>query len=243
MTCHKCAFAFCLLSFLLFTIIHIPLFLFFPCFSVFLFPLFFLFLSPFTIPFSFFFSFLFSFFTFSSFQTPFRFSSQVRECKWKGMVDGNERKEKWVMIVLWLIVFVVCCECLGLCLPSSLPLPFPLCVSCHPCPCVTIPIPCVVVSVCCVRHVTCTVCGGWHSPTHCPAVLHPLCSSLSVPLSSTIITRKKHRVRREEREKGVGGERERKRKKRGVMQKRVEKEEQKEKKRLRHLVFPGCLQP
>lgn len=76
--------------------------------------------------------------------------------------------------------------------PSSLPLPFPLCVSCHPCPCVTIPIPCVVVSVCvvCVRHVTCTVCGGWHSPTHCPAVLHPLCSSLSVPLSSTTITLK-----------------------------------------------------
>ena len=33
--------------------------------------------------------------------------------------------------------------------PSSLPLPFPLCVSCHPCPCVTIPIPCVVVSVLC----------------------------------------------------------------------------------------------
>ena len=33
-----------------------------------------------------------------------------------------------------------------------------------------------------VRHVTCTVWGGWHSPTHCSAVLHPLCSSLSVPL-------------------------------------------------------------
>ena len=45
--------------------------------------------------------------------------------------------------------------------------------------------------LCCgVRDVTCTVCGGWHSPTHCPAVLHPLCSSLSVPLSSTTITRK-----------------------------------------------------
>ena len=36
------------------------------------------------------------------------------------------------------------------------------------------------------------MCGGWHSPTHCPAVLHPLCSSLSVPLSSTTITFKKH---------------------------------------------------
>ena len=34
------------------------------------------------------------------------------------------------------------------------------------------------------------MCGGWHSPTHCPAVLHPLCSSLSVPLSSTTITLK-----------------------------------------------------
>ena len=116
--------------------------------------------------------------------------------------------------------------------PSSLPLPFPLCVSCHPCPCVTIPIPCVVVSVCCVRHVTCTVCGGWHSPTHCPAVLHPLCSSLSVPLSSTTITLKiTQGVWREEREKGVDGERERKRKrkKRGVMQKRVEKRGKKRK--------------
>ena len=67
------------------------------------------------------------------------------------------------------------------------------------------------------------MCGGWHSPTHCPAVLHPLCSSLSVPLSSTTITRKNTGVWREEREKGVDGERERKRKKRGVMQKRVEK--------------------
>ena len=77
---------------------------------------FFLFLSPFTIPFSFFFSFLFSFFTFSSFQTPFRFSSQVREWKWKEwLMETKERK--MVMIVLWFIVFVVCCgECLGLCL-------------------------------------------------------------------------------------------------------------------------------
>ena len=149
------------------------------------------------------------------------------------------------MIVLWLIVFVVCCgECLGLCLlllhSRSL----------SPCVCRVIhahvsPSPSHVLwCLCCVRHVTCTVCGGWHSPTHCPAVLHPLCSSLSVLLSSITITSKKHRgVWREEREKGVDGERERKRKKRGVMQKRVEKRGQKEKKRLRHLVFPGCLQP
>ena len=190
MTCHKCAFAFCLLSFLLFTIIHIPLFLFFPCFSVFLFPLFFLFLSPFTIPFSFFFSFLFSFFTFSSFPTPFRFSSQVREWKWKGMVDGKERKEKWAMIVLWIIVFVVCCgECLGLCLLLLHSRSLSPCV-CRVIHALVSPSPSHVLwCLCvCVMHVTCTVCGGWHSPTHCPAVLHPLCSSLSVPLSSTTIT-------------------------------------------------------
>ena len=54
---------------------------------------------------------------------------------------------------------------------------------------------------CGVRHVTCTVCGGWHSPTHCPAVLHPLCSSLSVPLSSTTITSKKHTGCGEKRER------------------------------------------
>ena len=48
MTCHKCAFAFCLLSFLLFTIIHIPLFLFLSllfCLSFFPFFLFFSLLS------------------------------------------------------------------------------------------------------------------------------------------------------------------------------------------------------
>ena len=56
---------------------------------------------------------------------------------------------------------------------------------------------------------------------------------------------KKPRVcaERREGERSGWGKRERKRKKRGVMQKRVEKREQKEKKRLRHLVFPGCLQP
>ena len=91
--------------------------------------------------------------------------------------------------------------------------------------------------VCCVRHVTCTVCGGWHSPTHCPAVLHPLCSFLSVPLSSTTTTQKNTGgVEREEREKGVDGERERKRKKRGVMQKQVEKRGQK---REKEITTPG----
>ena len=81
------------------------------------------------------------------------------------------------------------------------------------------------------------MCGGWHSPTHCPAVLHPLCSSLSVPLSSTTITRKNTQgVEREEREKGVDGETERKRKKRGVMQKRVEK---KGAKREKEITTPG----
>lgn len=50
-------------------------------------------------------------------------------------------------------------------------------------------------------------------------------------------------VERREGERSGWGKRERKRKKRGVMQKRVEKRGQKEKKRLRHLVFPGCLQP
>ena len=125
------------------------------------------------------------------------------------------------MIVLLLIVFVVCCgECLGLCLlllhSRSL----------SPCVCRVIhahvsPSPSHVLWCLCVVCEACHMhCGGWHSPTHCPAVLHPLCSSLSVPLSSTTITQKNPEcVRREEREKGVVGERERKRKKRGVMQK------------------------
>ena len=53
---------------------------------------------------------------------------------------------------------------------------------------------------------------------------------------------KKHRgVKRREGERSGWGKRERK--KRSVMQKRVEKRGQKEKQRLRHLVFPGCLQP
>ena len=128
------------------------------------------------------------------------------------MVDGNERKEKRVMIVLWFIVFVVCCgECLGLCLlllhSRSL----------SPCVCRVIhahvsPSPSHVLWCLCVRHVTCTVCGGWHSPTHCPAVLHPLCSSLSVPLSSTTITRKNTQgcvERRDGREEWLEKERER----------------------------------
>ena len=84
------------------------------------------------------------------------------------------------------------------CVVSSMPMchhPHPMC--CGVCLCV------------CVRHVTCTVCGGWHSPTHCPAVLHPLCSSLSVPLSSTTITRKNTEgVWRREGERSGWGKRE-----------------------------------
>ena len=76
--------------------------------------------------------------------------------------------------------------------------------------------------VCGMAH---ALCGGSHSPTHCPAVLHPLCSSLSVPLSSTTITLKNTQggVERRKGERSGWGNRERKRKKRGVMQKRVEK--------------------
>ena len=93
MTCHKCAFAFCLLSFLLFTIIHIPLFLFFPCFSVFLFPLF-----PFSLSFHnplfflLFFPFLFLHVFFFPYPIPLFFTSEGVQME--GMVDGNERKEK-----------------------------------------------------------------------------------------------------------------------------------------------------
>ena len=105
--------------------------------------------------------------------------------------------------------------------PSSLPLPFPLCVSCHPCPCVTIPIPCVVVSVCEACHMHCVWWLALSNTLPCCApssLLFSFCPSLFHHHHL-----KKHRVWREEREKGVVGERERKRKKRGVMQKRVEK--------------------
>ena len=99
--------------------------------------------------------------------------------------------------------------------------------------------------VCCVRHVTCTVCGGWHSPTHCPAVLHPLCSSLSVPLSSTTITRKNKEGCGEKRgrKEWLGKEREEEEEERCDAKTSGKKGGKKRKKRLRHLVFPGCLQP
>lgn len=159
-------------------------------------------------------------------------------------METKERKR--AMIVLLLIVFVVCCgECLGLCLlllhSRSL----------SPCVCRVIhahvsPSPSHVLwcLLCCVRHVTCSVCGGWHSPTHCPAVLHPLCSSLSVPLSSTTITSKKHTGCGEKRgrKEWLGKEREEEEEERSDA-KTSGKRGQKEKKRLRHLVFPGCLQP
>ena len=62
----------------------------------------------------------------------------------------------------------------------------------------------------CVLWWWCMWCGGWHSPTHCPAVLHPLCSSLSVPLSSTTITLKSTQgvVERREGERNGWGKRE-----------------------------------
>ena len=151
------------------------------------------------------------------------------------------KERKMAMIVLWLIVFVVCCgECLGLCLLLHSR-------SLSPCVCRVIhalvsPSP----SHVCVRHVTCTVCGGWHSQTHCPAVLHPLCSSLSVPLSSTTITLKQtHRgvERREGEREWMGKEREEEEEERNDAKTSGKKGGQKEKKRLRHLVFPGCLQP
>ena len=88
---------------------------------------------------------------------------------------------------LWFVVVSVLACASSFFTPAPFPLvcvvsSMPMCHHPHPM--------CCVVCVLCVRHVTCTVCGGWHSPTHCPAVLHPLCSSLSVPLSSTTITLK-----------------------------------------------------
>ena len=151
------------------------------------------------------------------------------------------------MIVLWLIVFVVCCgECLGLCLlllhSRSLS---PLCVSCHPCPCVTIPIPCVVVSVCVLCEACHMHCVWWLALSNTLPCCAP--SSLLFSFCPSLFHHhhpQKHTgcVERREGERSGWGKR-KKRKKRGVMQKRVEKRGQKEKKRLRHLVFPGCLQP
>ena len=115
--------------------------------------------------------------------------------------------------------------------PSSLPLPFPLCVSCHPCPCVTIPIPCVVVSVCVACHMHCVWWLALSNTLPCCApssLLFSFCPSL---FHHHHLKKQTESVEREEREKGVDGERERKRKKRGVMQKRVEKKGGKKRKR------------
>ena len=133
------------------------------------------------------------------------------------------------MIVLWIIVFVVCCgECLGLCLlllhSRSL----------SPCVCRVIhahvsPSPSHVLWCLCVLCEACHMhCVWWLAlsntlPCCAPSsLLFSFCPSLS---STTITLKKTHRgVEREEREKEGGwGKRERKRKKRGVMQKRVEK--------------------
>ena len=122
--------------------------------------------------------------------------------------------------------------------PSSLPLPFPLCVSCHPCPCVTIPIPCVVVSVCCVRHVTCTV--WWLALSN----TLPCCAPSSLLFSFCPSLFHHHHLKkhtgvcgeRKEGERCGWGKSERKKKKRGVMQKRVEKRGQK---REKEITTPG----
>ena len=106
--------------------------------------------------------------------------------------------------------------------PSSLPLPFPLCVSCHPCPCVTIPVPCVVVSVCEACHMHCVWWLALSNTLPCCApssLLFSFCPSLFHHHHP----QKQRCVERREGERCGWGKRERKRKKRGVMQKRVEK--------------------
>ena len=156
---------------------------------------------------------------------PLFFTSEGVEMERNGW--WKVKKGKRAMIVLWLIVFVVCCgECLGLCLLLLHSRSLSPCVSCHPCPCVTIPIPCVVVSVCVcvVRHVTCSV--WWLALSNTLPCCAPssLLFSFCPSLSSTTITRKNTQgVERREGERSGWGKRERKRKKRGVMQKRVEK--------------------
>ena len=149
------------------------------------------------------------------------------------------------MIVLWLIVFEFVVVSVLACASSFFtPAPFPLvCVvssipMCHH----PHPMCCGVCVLCEACHIHCVVVGTLqHTALLCTILSALLFLSLSLPPPSP---EKKHTGGVEKREgERSGWERERKRKKRGVMQKRVEKKGQKEKKRLRHLVFPGCLQP
>ena len=136
------------------------------------------------------------------------------------------------MIVLWLIVFVVCCgECLGLCLLLLHSRSLSPCVCrvihAHVSPSPSHVLWCLFVCEACHMH-----CVWWLALSNtallCSILSALLFLSLSLPPPSP---EKTQRVWREEREKGVVGERERKRKKRGVMQKRVEKRGQKKRKR------------
>ena len=130
------------------------------------------------------------------------------------------------MIVLWFSVFVVWCgECLGLCLLLLHSRSLSPCVSCHPCPCVTIPIPCVVVSVCVLCEACHMHCVWWLALSN----TLPCCAPSSLLFSFCPSLFHHHPkntqrcVERREGERSGRGKRERKRKKRGVMQKRVEK--------------------
>ena len=126
--------------------------------------------------------------------------------------------------------------------PSSLPLPFPLCVSCHPCPCVTIPIPCVVVSVWCEAcHMHCV---WWLALSN----TLPCCAPSSLLFSFCPSLFHHHHLKKTQgceekrgRKEWLGKEREEE--ERCDAKTSEKKEPKKEKKRLRHLVFPGCLQP
>ena len=159
-----------------------------------------------------------------------------------------ERKErKKGMIVLWFIVFVVCCgECLGLCLlllhARSLSLvcvmsSMPMCHHPHPM--------CCDVCVCCVLHVTCSV--WWLAlsntlPCCAPSsLLFSFCPSLFHHHHSQKNTQRVCGEKRGRKE-WMGKEREEEEEERSDA-KNEWKRGQKEKKRLRHLVFPGCLQP
>ena len=148
------------------------------------------------------------------------------------------------------------------------------------------PFPCLVLSSLCVceaRHIHC-VCG-WHTPTHCAAVHHPLSSSLSVSLfhhhhpqlppfslpernewggmASTINTpvSSKQRVEKRVSAQTRPGLRPQRHSPHLSLfaycvvatlsaasltqphKKSLSCKKERRKKRLRHLVFPGCLQP